>query len=167
MVEWPSKEHYFNSKCCCCGALKQGESDASGSQSKQTLSSTVFLDGFICDFCGLQVFNWRVVDCDLAIGLCTLLSKAEVFKILWKVIDNTWQNYDKILVGSIEFLSQFNSSLHQWPNQPLPFDYFQAVARIGANLCCLYDEAGEQMRFLSVITDAEWGIKLGKLEVSW
>lgn len=44
------------------------------------------------------MFNWRVVDCDLAIGLCTLLSKAEVFKILWKVIDNTWQNYDKILV---------------------------------------------------------------------
>lgn len=40
------------------------------------------------------------MDCDLAIGLCTLLSKAEVFKILWKVIDNTWQNYDKILVSN-------------------------------------------------------------------
>uniref|UniRef100_A0AAQ4R031 Kinetochore associated 1 n=1 Tax=Gasterosteus aculeatus aculeatus TaxID=481459 RepID=A0AAQ4R031_GASAC len=86
----------------------------------------------------LQVFNWRVVDCDLAIGLCTLLSKAEVFKILWKVIDNTWQNYDKIL----------------------------AVARIGADLCCLYGEAEEQEKFLSVITDAEWGIKLGKMEIS-
>ncbi|XP_070712166.1 kinetochore-associated protein 1-like [Pempheris klunzingeri] len=85
-----------------------------------------------------KVFNWRVVDCDLAIGLCTLLSKAEVFKILWKVIDNTWQNYDKIL----------------------------AVARIGANLCCLYDEAEEREKFLSVITDAEWGIKLSKLEIS-
>ncbi|XP_074493975.1 kinetochore-associated protein 1 [Sebastes fasciatus] len=85
-----------------------------------------------------KVFNWRVVDCDLAIGLCTLLSKAEVLKILWKVIDNTWQNYDKIL----------------------------AVARIGANLCCLYDEVEEQEKFLSVITDAEWGIKLGKLEIS-
>ncbi|XP_018523951.1 kinetochore-associated protein 1 isoform X1 [Lates calcarifer] len=85
-----------------------------------------------------KVFNWRVVDCDLAIGLCTLLSKAEVFKILWKVIDNTWQNYDKIL----------------------------AVARIGANLCCLYNEAEEQKKFLSVITDAEWGNKLGKLEIS-
>uniref|UniRef100_A0A3Q1IHY5 Uncharacterized protein n=1 Tax=Anabas testudineus TaxID=64144 RepID=A0A3Q1IHY5_ANATE len=86
----------------------------------------------------VQVFNWRVVDCDLAIGLCTLLSKAEVFKILWKVIDNTWQNYDKIL----------------------------AVAKIGANLCCLYDEPEEQEKFLSVIIDAEWGIKLGKLEIS-
>uniref|UniRef100_A0A671UHV5 Kinetochore associated 1 n=1 Tax=Sparus aurata TaxID=8175 RepID=A0A671UHV5_SPAAU len=84
------------------------------------------------------VFNWRMVDCDLAIGLCTLLSKAEVYKILWKVIDNTWQNYDKIL----------------------------AVARIGANLCCLYGEAEEQGKFLSVITDAEWGIKLSKLEIS-
>lgn len=42
---------------------------------------------------------------------------------------------------------------------------FQAVARIGANLCSLYNEAEEQRRFLSVITDAEWGIKLGKLEV--
>ncbi|XP_030272722.1 kinetochore-associated protein 1 isoform X1 [Sparus aurata] len=85
-----------------------------------------------------KVFNWRMVDCDLAIGLCTLLSKAEVYKILWKVIDNTWQNYDKIL----------------------------AVARIGANLCCLYGEAEEQGKFLSVITDAEWGIKLSKLEIS-
>lgn len=51
------------------------------------------------------MFNWRVVDCDLAIGLCTLLSKAEVSKILWKVIDNTWQNYDKILVGNVIFSS--------------------------------------------------------------
>lgn len=54
---------------------------------------------FLCPS-GLQVFNWRVVDCELAIGLCTLLSKAEVFKLLWKVVDNTWQNYDKILVGN-------------------------------------------------------------------
>uniref|UniRef100_A0A8C5DZ37 Kinetochore associated 1 n=1 Tax=Gouania willdenowi TaxID=441366 RepID=A0A8C5DZ37_GOUWI len=84
-----------------------------------------------------KVFNWRVVDCDLAIGLCTLLPKAEVLKILWKVIDNTWQNYDKIL----------------------------AVAKVGANLCSLYNEPEEQRKFLSVITDAEWGIKLGKLEV--
>ena len=39
------------------------------------------------------------------------------------------------------------------------------MAKIGANLCCLYDEAEEQEKFLSVITDAEWGITLGKLEV--
>lgn len=47
----------------------------------------------------------------------------------------------------------------------VPFLFFQAVARVGANLCYLYNEADEQQRFLSVITDAEWGIKLGKLEV--
>uniref|UniRef100_A0A8D3CAN9 Kinetochore associated 1 n=1 Tax=Scophthalmus maximus TaxID=52904 RepID=A0A8D3CAN9_SCOMX len=104
----------------------------------QDLKNILFEITFISIFCVPQVFNWRVVDCDLAIGLCTLLSKYEVFKILWKVIDNTWQNYDKIL----------------------------AVARIGANLCCLYNEAEEQEKFLSVITDAEWGIKLGKLEIS-
>uniref|UniRef100_A0A3Q2NPQ3 Kinetochore associated 1 n=1 Tax=Fundulus heteroclitus TaxID=8078 RepID=A0A3Q2NPQ3_FUNHE len=93
----------------------------------------------LCLWCfGLQVFNWRVVDCDLAVGLCTLLPKAEVFKLLWKVIDNTWQNYDKIL----------------------------AVAEIGANLCSLYNEPEEQKKFLSVITDAEWGVKLGKLGIS-
>uniref|UniRef100_A0A4W5NLQ1 Kinetochore associated 1 n=1 Tax=Hucho hucho TaxID=62062 RepID=A0A4W5NLQ1_9TELE len=85
-----------------------------------------------------KVFNWRVVDCDLAIGLCTLLSKTEVFKILWKVIDNTWQNYDKIL----------------------------AVAMVGAHLCNLYSEEEERKKFLSVITDAEWGIELGKLGIS-
>lgn len=47
----------------------------------------------------------------------------------------------------------------------IPFKCFQAVARIGANLCGLYNEVDEQKKFLSVITDAEWGIKLGKLEV--
>ncbi|CAL9708810.1 unnamed protein product [Knipowitschia caucasica] len=85
-----------------------------------------------------KVFNWRMVDCDLAIGLCSLLSESEVLKILWKVIDDTWQNYDKIL----------------------------AVAKVGANLCCLYGLAKEKDQFLSVITDAEWGIRLSKLEIS-
>ena len=48
-----------------------------------------------------KVFKWGVLDCDLAIGLCTLLSKTEVFKLLWKVVDNTWQNYDKIMVSAL------------------------------------------------------------------
>lgn len=39
------------------------------------------------------------------------------------------------------------------------------MAKIGANLCCLYSEAEEQEKFLSVLTDAEWGIKLAKLDV--
>ncbi|XP_061758400.1 kinetochore-associated protein 1 [Nerophis ophidion] len=85
-----------------------------------------------------KVLNWRVVDCNLAIGICTLLPNEEVFKILWKITDNTWENYDKIL----------------------------AVAKIGANLCCLYDKVEEKEKFLSVIAEAEWGIKLAKLEIS-
>ncbi|XP_019741350.1 kinetochore-associated protein 1 [Hippocampus comes] len=85
-----------------------------------------------------KVFNWRMVDCDLAIGLCTLLSKEEVFEILWKFIDSTLENYEKIL----------------------------AVARIGVELCSMYNHVDEKNEFLSVITDAEWGIKLAKLEIS-
>ncbi|MEQ2165338.1 hypothetical protein GOODEAATRI_015724, partial [Goodea atripinnis] len=63
------------------------------------------------------VFNWRVVDCDLAIGLCTLLPKAEVFKILWKVIDNTWQNYDKILWPLLSLCSTFGLDRDRVINQ--------------------------------------------------
>lgn len=46
-----------------------------------------------------QVLNWRVVDSDLAIGLCTILPKAAVVDILWKMITSAWQNYEKIKVN--------------------------------------------------------------------
>lgn len=36
---------------------------------------------------------------------------------------------------------------------------------VGAHLCNLYSEQEERKKFLSVITDAEWGIELGKLGV--
>ncbi|KAI4889407.1 hypothetical protein NFI96_034091 [Prochilodus magdalenae] len=85
-----------------------------------------------------KVLNWRVVDCDLAIGLCTILCKSEVLDILGKIIASAWQNYDKIM----------------------------AVAMVGAHVCSLYNDEEEKQKFLSVITDAEWGIKLGKLGVS-
>ncbi|XP_056103315.1 kinetochore-associated protein 1 isoform X1 [Rhinichthys klamathensis goyatoka] len=85
-----------------------------------------------------KVLNWRVVDSDLAIGLCTILSKAAVVDILWKMITSAWQNYDKIKV----------------------------VAMVGAHLSFLYKDEEEREKFLSVITDAEWGIQLGKLGVS-
>uniref|UniRef100_A0AAR2KKM6 RZZ complex subunit KNTC1/ROD C-terminal domain-containing protein n=1 Tax=Pygocentrus nattereri TaxID=42514 RepID=A0AAR2KKM6_PYGNA len=84
------------------------------------------------------VLNWRVVDCDLAIGLCTILCKSEVLNALWKIITSAWQNYSKIM----------------------------AVAMVGAHFSSLYDDEEEKQKFLSVITDAEWGIKLGKLGVS-
>uniref|UniRef100_A0AAR2LD09 RZZ complex subunit KNTC1/ROD C-terminal domain-containing protein n=1 Tax=Pygocentrus nattereri TaxID=42514 RepID=A0AAR2LD09_PYGNA len=85
-----------------------------------------------------KVLNWRVVDCDLAIGLCTILCKSEVLNALWKIITSAWQNYSKIM----------------------------AVAMVGAHFSSLYDDEEEKQKFLSVITDAEWGIKLGKLGVS-
>ncbi|KAL7836428.1 hypothetical protein AOLI_G00277120 [Acnodon oligacanthus] len=85
-----------------------------------------------------KVLNWRVVDCDLAIGLCTILCKSEVLDALWKIITSAWQNYSKIM----------------------------AVAMVGAHFSSLYNDEEEKQKFLSVITDAEWGIKLGKLGVS-
>ncbi|XP_051529247.1 kinetochore-associated protein 1 [Myxocyprinus asiaticus] len=85
-----------------------------------------------------KVLNWKVVDSDLAIGLCTVLSKATVVDILWKMITSAWQNYEKI----------------------------KAVAMVGAHLSFLYKDEEEREKFLSVITDAEWGIQLGKLGVS-
>ncbi|XP_028824340.1 kinetochore-associated protein 1 isoform X2 [Denticeps clupeoides] len=85
-----------------------------------------------------KVLNWRVVDCDLAVGLCTLLSRTEVLSVLWKSISSAWQNYDKI----------------------------RAVAVVGAHLCSMYQDQEEREKFLSVITDAEWGIRLGRLGVS-
>ncbi|MBN3296609.1 KNTC1 protein, partial [Amia calva] len=86
-----------------------------------------------------KVFNCRVVDCDLAIGYCTLLPKKDAFEKLWHVINNTWQNYDKIL----------------------------AVAVVGAHLSTLYKEEEEGQKFLSLIADAEWGIELGKFGISF
>ncbi|KAG8456065.1 hypothetical protein GDO86_002025 [Hymenochirus boettgeri] len=86
-----------------------------------------------------KIFNCRVVDCDLALGYCTLLSKKEVFKKLWDVINNTWQNYSKVL----------------------------AVAVVGAQLSMLYNEVEERKKFEELITDAEWGIHLGKFGISF
>ncbi|TSW89619.1 Kinetochore-associated protein 1 [Bagarius yarrelli] len=85
-----------------------------------------------------KVLNWRVVDCDLAIGLCTVLGKSDVLDILWKIITSAWQNYDKIM----------------------------AVAMVGAHFCSLYNNQQEKNNFQAVITDAEWGIKLGKFGIS-
>lgn len=85
-----------------------------------------------------KVLNWKLVDSDLAIGLCGLLPKAEVLDVLWKIITNAWQNYDKIL----------------------------EVAKVGAHICSIYEDQEERGKFLAVITDAKWGSKLGKLGVS-
>ncbi|XP_057687174.1 kinetochore-associated protein 1 [Corythoichthys intestinalis] len=85
-----------------------------------------------------KVLNWRTVDVDWAMGLCTLLSKEEAFEILWKVIYDTWENYSRAL----------------------------AAARIGARLCHLHNCTEEMNKFLSAITDAQWGVLLAETEVS-
>ncbi|XP_038618823.1 kinetochore-associated protein 1 [Tachyglossus aculeatus] len=86
-----------------------------------------------------KVFNCRLVDHDLALGYCTLLPKEIVFAKLWKVISNSWQNYNKIL----------------------------AVALVGAQLARLYGEEEIKLKFQELIIDAHWGIRLGKFGISF
>ncbi|XP_075033881.1 kinetochore-associated protein 1 [Mixophyes fleayi] len=86
-----------------------------------------------------KVFNCRVVDCNLALAYCTLLPKKEVFAKLWDVINNTWQNYNKVL----------------------------AVAVVGAQLALVYEENEERLKFQELTTDAEWGIQLSNFGISF
>lgn len=48
----------------------------------------------------------------------------------------------------------------------LHFFFLKAVARVGAQLASHYGEAEEREKFQELITDAEWGIQLGKFGVS-
>ncbi|XP_016074523.1 PREDICTED: kinetochore-associated protein 1 isoform X2 [Miniopterus natalensis] len=86
-----------------------------------------------------KVFNCRLVDLDLALGYCTLLPQKEVFENLWKLIDKAWQNYDKIL----------------------------AISLVGSQLASLYQETEMELKFRELSTDAQWGIRLGKLGISF
>ncbi|KAM6247107.1 kinetochore-associated protein 1 isoform 2-T2 [Porphyrio hochstetteri] len=86
-----------------------------------------------------KVFNCRLVDHNLALGYCTILPKEDMFNKLWDVINNTWQNYRKVL----------------------------AVALVGAQLANQYGEAEEKKKFQELVTDAEWGIQLGKFGISF
>ncbi|XP_007489958.2 kinetochore-associated protein 1 isoform X1 [Monodelphis domestica] len=86
-----------------------------------------------------KVFNCRLVDHDLALGYLTLLPKKDVFENIWKVINTTWQNYSKIL----------------------------AVSQVGAQLASLYKETEIRLKFQELITDAQWGLRLGKLGISF
>ncbi|XP_006865547.1 PREDICTED: kinetochore-associated protein 1 [Chrysochloris asiatica] len=86
-----------------------------------------------------KVFNCRSVDLDLALGYCTLLPKKEVFENLWKLVDKAWQNYDKIL----------------------------AIALVGSQLAMLYQEREMELKFCELSTDAQWGVRLSKLGISF
>ncbi|NXD77163.1 KNTC1 protein, partial [Halcyon senegalensis] len=86
-----------------------------------------------------KVFNCRLIDQDLALGYCTILPKEDMFNKLWDVINNTWQNYRKVL----------------------------AVALVGAQLANQCGEAEEKKKFQELVIDAEWGIQLGKFGISF
>lgn len=86
-----------------------------------------------------KVFNCRLVDHDLALGYCTLLPQKAVFENLWKLIDKAWQNYDKVL----------------------------AISLVGSKLASLYQETEMELKFCELSTDAQWGIRLSKLGISF
>lgn len=86
-----------------------------------------------------KVFNCRLVDLDLALAYCTLLPQKDVFENLWKFIDKAWQNYDKIL----------------------------ALSLVGSRLANLYQDVETGLRFHELSIDAKWGIRLGKLGISF
>ncbi|RMC05786.1 hypothetical protein DUI87_17329 [Hirundo rustica rustica] len=86
-----------------------------------------------------KVFNSRVIDQNLALGYCTVLPKEEMFNKLWEIINNSWQNYRKVL----------------------------AVALVGAELAGQYGEAEEKRKFQELVIDAEWGIQLAKFGISF
>ncbi|XP_066227137.1 kinetochore-associated protein 1 [Saccopteryx leptura] len=86
-----------------------------------------------------KVFNCRVVDLDLALGYCTLLPQKEVFENLWTLIDKAWQNYDKIL----------------------------AISLVGSQLAGLHEETEMELKFRELSTDAQWGIRLSRLAISF
>lgn len=84
-----------------------------------------------------KLFNCRVVDTDLALGYCLLLSKQIVFEKLWNIINDARQNFNKIL----------------------------AVAIVGAQLADLLQEEEQKQKFNALVVDAEWGLKLSKLGI--
>ncbi|KFP72496.1 Kinetochore-associated protein 1, partial [Apaloderma vittatum] len=86
-----------------------------------------------------KVFNCRLIDQNLALGYCTILPKEVMFSKLWDIVDNTWQNYRKVL----------------------------AAALVGEQLATQYSEREEKKKFQELATDAEWGIRLGKFGISF
>ncbi|XP_039218490.1 kinetochore-associated protein 1 isoform X3 [Crotalus tigris] len=86
-----------------------------------------------------KVFNSHQVDHQLAFGYCTLLPRAMIFGKLWDIINQTSQNYKKIL----------------------------AVAVVGSQLALHYEDPQEKQAFEDLVTDAEWGLTLGKLGISF
>ncbi|XP_032084708.1 kinetochore-associated protein 1 [Thamnophis elegans] len=86
-----------------------------------------------------KMFNSHCVDHQLAFGYCTLLPRAVIFQKLWDIVNQMSQNYKKIL----------------------------AVAIVGTQLALHYEDPQEKAAFEDLVVDAEWGITLGKLGISF
>ncbi|GAB1290171.1 Kinetochore-associated protein 1 [Apodemus speciosus] len=120
-----------------------------------------------------KVFNCRLVDLDLALAYCTLLPQKDVFENLWKFIDKAWQNYDKILRSrqTWEELENWVSSCRHWLlfqfQAELEFDRKAALSLVGSRLADLYQDIETGLRFRELSIDAKWGIRLGKLGISF
>ncbi|EHB01463.1 Kinetochore-associated protein 1 [Heterocephalus glaber] len=100
--------------------------------------SVVFIRGNVTTLLH-KVFNCRLVDLNLALGYCILLPQKDVFENLWNLVDKAWQNYDKIL----------------------------AISLVGSQLASLYQEIEIGLQFHELSTDAQWGVRLGKLGISF
>ncbi|XP_053135702.1 kinetochore-associated protein 1 isoform X2 [Hemicordylus capensis] len=86
-----------------------------------------------------KVFNSHRIDHSIALGYCILLPKETVYGKLWDIINNTLQNYSKVL----------------------------AVSLLGAQLASHYKEEEKKQAFEELITDAEWGIQLGEFGIDF
>nr|XP_060641999.1 kinetochore-associated protein 1 isoform X2 [Anolis sagrei ordinatus] len=100
--------------------------------------STSVTKGIVIDLLH-KVFNSHPIDHRLALGYCTVLPKEMRFQMLWDIVNKTSQNYSKI----------------------------QAVGVVGVQLSLLSNMTKEQKEFEDLITDAEWGLELGKLGISF
>ncbi|XP_008118075.1 kinetochore-associated protein 1 isoform X3 [Anolis carolinensis] len=105
---------------------------------KMLQSSTSVTKSIVIDLLH-KVFNSHPIDHRLALGYCTVLPKEMRFQMLWDLVNKTAQNYSKI----------------------------QAVGVVGMQLSLLSDMTKEQKEFEDLITDAEWGLELGKLGISF
>lgn len=79
---------------------------------------------------------------------CTII--CEIVFTSSRDLDLTIFSFQIIYYTSIHFLSHF----------------FKAVALVGVQLATQCGEAEEKRKFQELVTDAEWGIQLGKFGVS-
>lgn len=80
----------------------------------------------------------------------------QLWNHLWIVLSSS-KNLD-LTIPSFQIIY---CTFFYFPSHP-----FKSVALVGAQLATQYGEAAEEKKFRELITDAEWGIQLGKFGVS-